>query len=381
MVLNKRSFMKKNRQVNLEILRILCMLMIITIHVANHGMLITFAQKGTLSYYIVWTLFGFGFSCINLYILISGYFLVDSHFSSWRVIKLELQVLFYALGITLLFWITGWAREREMKYMIYSVTPIISDFYWFPTMYVGMVLLAPLLNRLARSLTKRQFQCTLVLLFVLFSVWSTVFFYSSGMNIAGGAAEMWFLVVYMFGAYLKLHYVPENKPGKWVLLGIIFSLSVPISRFVIEALLDTPLGKISFLDDLMWGYSVFFQYNSILVCLAAGCIFIAFLNMPHLGEGIMAPLIRWLGACAFGAYLIHDHYYIREWFWEKLAAYNWLNQWYLPLAIIGTVFAIFLVCALLDSIRMLIFSIIEKKLKLSEKCLKLDTWLKKKWNA
>lgn len=373
--------MKKNRQVNLEILRIICMLMIITMHVTNHGMLITFATKGTLSYYIVWTLFGLGFSSINLYILISGYFLVESRFSSYRIVKLELQVLFYALGITLLFWLTGWAKEREMKYMVYSCTPILSDFYWFPTMYVGMILLSPLLNRVAKSLTKRQFECTLVLLFVMFSVWTTVFFYTSGMNIAGGAAELWFLVVYMFGAYFRLHYKPDNKPGKWILWSIVISALIPISRFVIEALLSTPLGNFSFLEDLMWGYSLFYQYNSILACLAAGCIFVAFLNMPHLGEGIFAPLIRRLGVCAFGAYLIHDHYYIREWLWERLMAYNWLYKWYLSFAIIGTVLAIFLVCSAIDAIRMLVFDLIEKKLKLVDKCKKLDNWLLSKWNG
>ena len=99
--------MEKKRQVNLEILRMISMFMIIVIHIVNHGWMIDLVQKGTASYYIVWFLFGIGFTSINIYILISGYFLVMSKFSSWKVLRMVRHVLFSALGITLLFWITG----------------------------------------------------------------------------------------------------------------------------------------------------------------------------------------------------------------------------------------------------------------------------------
>ena len=113
--------MEKKRQVNLEILRMISMFMIIVIHIVNHGWMIDLVQKGTASYYIVWFLFGIGFTSINIYILISGYFLVMSKFSSWKVLRMVLQVLFYALGITLLFWITGWAGEKELKIFHFSM--------------------------------------------------------------------------------------------------------------------------------------------------------------------------------------------------------------------------------------------------------------------
>ena len=155
------QIMKKTREANLELLRIIAMIMILTMHLINHGGMIDLAQKGTVSYYLAWGMFGFCFPSINLYILISGYFLVESRFSSWKLIRLGMQVWFYALGITLFFWLSG-KGEREFKYMVYSLTPIISDFYWFITMYVGMYLLSPFLNRFAKSLTKRQMQCSVL---------------------------------------------------------------------------------------------------------------------------------------------------------------------------------------------------------------------------
>ena len=58
--------MKKQRMANLELLRIISMLMIITVHLMNHGSIIYCAKEGTPSYYLAWGLFGIGFISINL---------------------------------------------------------------------------------------------------------------------------------------------------------------------------------------------------------------------------------------------------------------------------------------------------------------------------
>ncbi len=128
--------MKKTRQANLELLRIFAMVMVVTAHLVNHGNMIYGAQPGTASYYVVWTLFGVSFVCINVYLLISSYFLVESRFSLWKLVKMVVQVFFYAFGITLIFWLFT-DVPHELKYMVYSVLPVSSDFYWFVSMYVG----------------------------------------------------------------------------------------------------------------------------------------------------------------------------------------------------------------------------------------------------
>lgn len=73
---------------------------------------------GTASYYLVWTLFGVSFTCINLYLLISSYFLTKSRFSLWKLVKMAVQVLFYALGITAIYWIF---TDVPMTWNIWSI--------------------------------------------------------------------------------------------------------------------------------------------------------------------------------------------------------------------------------------------------------------------
>ncbi len=371
--------MKKARQANLELLRIICMLMVVTMHLVNHGNLITFAKQGSASYYLVWTLFGVSFSCITIYILISGYFLIDSRFSSWKLAKLGGQVFFYAFGITALFWLFGGA-QKELKIMVYSLLPISSDFYWFISMYVGMYLFAPLMNKLIRALTKRQLECAMALGFVLVAVWPNLIYFSSALNTAGGVSISWFLVAYLFGAYLKLYYQPDGRFGRKLLLALGALLLIPASRFLIEALLKTPLGKISILDDLMWGYSVFYSYDSILVSLAAFLLFVAFLNLD-IRPGRAAKGIVKVGGAAFGVYLIHDHYYIREMLWTKINGVDWLDKWYLLPACVGVIAAVYVTCTLIELLRQRLFAPINGSGKLKGVFDGLDEKLRGLWRG
>lgn len=371
--------MKKERQANLELLRIISMLMVVTAHLVNHGNMITFARQGSASYYIVWTLFGVAFTCITIYLLISGYFLIDARFSTWKLAKMGGQVFFYAFGITLLFWIFG-DVEHELKNMVYSVLPISSDFYWFISMYVGMYLLSPIMNKLIRAMTKRQLQCAMALSFLLVSVWPNIIYFSSALNTAGGVSISWFLTVYLFGAYLKLYYQPDGRFGRKFGCACLAALLIPLSRFVIEGLLQTPLGKISILDDLMWGYSVFFTYSSILVSLAALLLFVAFLNLK-IRPGRLARWINTVAGAAFGVYLIHDHLYIRESLWTKIDGVSLLDKWYLLPASLGIILAVYGVCTVIELLRQRLFAPIDGNQKLRGFFEKLDEKLKGLWRG
>lgn len=369
--------MQKGRMANLELLRMIAMMMVITIHICNHGGLVDIAQKGTFSYYVVWTLYGLSFVAINVYILISGYFLIESSFSSWRLIKMEMQIFFYSIGILALFWIFG-NVDKDMKYLVYCLTPVISDFYWFATMYVGMYLLSPIINTFARAITKRQFQCTLLLLFVLLSAWTNIFYYTSGMNIVEGVSIAWFVAIYLVGAYIRMYYTPDGNFGKWFLYGGGLMVLIPISRFVIEFLLDTQWFGSRVLEDLLWGYSISYHYNSMFSILGALGLFLAFLNL-RLKDGIGTKIINMMASTSFAVYLIHDHYYMRKSMWEKISPWAWLDDWYLLLAIIATVLAIYAVCMIIELIRRFAFKPVERWCK--PFCDKFDSKLREMWSG
>lgn len=76
---------KNSRNTGLDLLRIMAMLMILTLHYLGKGGALQVEGKTS---YIVWFLEISCMVAVNVYILISGYFLVDSKFSWKKVFKL-----------------------------------------------------------------------------------------------------------------------------------------------------------------------------------------------------------------------------------------------------------------------------------------------------
>lgn len=74
--MEEQKKMGKKRMANVELLRICSMLMIVLMHLLNHGKVLETVEKGSVSYYLTWTIFGISFVSISCYILISGYFCV-----------------------------------------------------------------------------------------------------------------------------------------------------------------------------------------------------------------------------------------------------------------------------------------------------------------
>lgn len=286
---------------------------------------------------------------ISTYILISGYFLCETSFSFRRILKLEGQVWFYSVALYLASLLLL-RQPFDMSSLIAAVFPVLSCEYWFVTMYVGMIVLSPFLNKLLTGLTQRQFRLLLAILFVLFSLWPNIFFFSPALNFGGGSGVVWFTTVYLSGAYLKRFYRPDGKFGRHLLHFFGAALLIPASRFLIELLLSTPLGKIGFLQDLMWGYSLFYQYNSVLVLAAALLLFIAFLNL-EIRPGGLQRLILAAAPLSFGVYLLHDNPNWRGTLWEWINPSQMADKWYLVPGVLVLAAGIFLICALLEMLR------------------------------
>lgn len=339
----------KERQANVELLRICSMLMIVMMHLLNHGKILETTAKGSISYYLVWILFGISFVSISTYILISGYFLCETAFSFRRILKLEGQVWFYSVLLYLISLLLL-RQPFDMASLIAAVFPVLSCEYWFVTMYVGMIALSPFLNKLLMGLSQRQFRLLLGILFVLFSLWPNVFFFSPALNFGGGSGVVWFSAVYLFGAYLKRFYRPDGKFGRHFLHFLAAALLIPASRFLIEILLATPLGNVGFLQDLMWGYSIFYEYNSVLVFAAAILLFTAFLNL-QIRPGCLQRMIVAAAPLSFGVYLLHDNPNVRGILWETLNPSRLAGAWYLVPGVLLLAVSVFAVCALLEWMR------------------------------
>lgn len=110
-----RQGQQKKRMANIETLRLVAMMMVVSLHYLGKGGLLG-RLDGPLSVkdHAAWLLESFSIVAVNVYVLISGYFLVETKFRIKRVITLVLQILFYSCLLPVMLILTGQLSFGEL---------------------------------------------------------------------------------------------------------------------------------------------------------------------------------------------------------------------------------------------------------------------------
>ncbi len=88
----------KKRNANMELLRMISMLMVVMLHgLGKSGLLVNLSISGGANATIAWLLESLSLGAVNIFILISGYYLIDSKFKIGRLIELVAELLFYSV--------------------------------------------------------------------------------------------------------------------------------------------------------------------------------------------------------------------------------------------------------------------------------------------
>ncbi len=358
----------KKRFANIELLRIIAMLFVIVLHyLGKGGTLLAWGDDNfTVNSYIAWAVEAFALVAVNVYVLISGYFLVDSQFKIMRIIKLWMQVFFYSAGIWLIFLVLGKVPADYNGAYWYSMflMPITSQHYWFASSYLFLCLLAPFLGVAARKMSKKQLRTCIVVLLLLFSrVWRILLPMSAAID-DRGYGICWFVCLFMIAAYIRL-YVPIN--GKWIKPFFIYVLSS------VALFLSLPgIGTLSQITGKLPDYyHVFYEYNAPFTMIGAIAMFLAFRNM-HIEESKMSNAINKLASLTFGVYLLHEHTLLRSlWnsFWRVAEYYQ---TRYFLIHFIVVVACIFLAGCIIDAFRQFVFCVISRLFHLEKLGIKLS---------
>ncbi len=342
---------KKERNVAIEILRILAMVLIIFQHFMEYGGIKEGTAMGDLMYPFVYYMYGLVQIAVNCYILISGYFLVTSKFKFKKLIVLWIEVVFYAVFLYLLTVVTGYC-DFSLTTFVSCFVPVITGRYWFVTIYFGMYLLSPFLNIAIRAMNKHQHAKLNILLLILFSVWTT-FPISKGMNVNGGWSIAWFVVLYFISAYFRLYYVPNYKIKYKLLVSLLLSLILPCSKVFIDLATDRGVSVLAGKSTML------FKYESFFVILLAISVFVLFLNI-RVKQNAVSRFILKISPCTFGVYLIHHHAKIYPVMWGLIDGTRFLNNWWFPFYMAGIVLLIFSTCIGIDKIRSIIFAPLDR---------------------
>lgn len=345
--------MKSKRNANIELLRIISMMMVITLHGLDKGdaLVTMFGESGTAV--CAWVIESFCIMAVNIYMLISGYFLVKCEFKSGRIIELMLQTLFYTFGIVMLLSVTGnLAIGSLSRYeWIQIIFPFHMGQYWFVSSYIIMYLFAPILAKAANNMTKKQLGLIILMLLAYESVVKSVLPIGMERDEKGYSA-VWFMLVFLIAAYIRLYGIKLiKKPIAGLALYVVCVVAIFFENYYLQY-------RYSLAESFSYIQGISYHYNHILVILAAVGIFAFFLYSKPI-EGVIAKLICFISPMSFGVYLAHEQIKVRflwpEWLGIKDAVKaDWSA---LLIKVVLAVLVVYIIGSVIDFIRIQIFKV------------------------
>lgn len=359
--------MKKERERNYEILRILAMLMIVCLHyLSKGGALAAPSGKLGVSGFTAWLVEAFCLVAVNVYVLISGYFGIGEKTDikitsvSKRTIRIWLQVLAYSVVIGIIFLITG-LQEFDVYTVFMYAFPVVTEHYWFATAYLLLTLLMPFLNAGFDRMDKRSIQGILGCMLLVFSAAKTVLPMQLPWDHKGYDA-LWFVFLYLTGAYLKRYGVKWITNRKRAFSLYVCGSLITFASFLVIRYLYVSFGILE--NFISYGYS----YNFFFCYLAAIGLFLAFGNNAKSEKPrTCSPLLQRISGATFGVYLIHEHVNLRylwpTWFQSADFAAASVPVFLLHMA--GTVVTVYLVCTAIEIVRSTFVKKIQSKTKIT----------------
>lgn len=327
----------KPRNSNIELLRIIAMLMIIAHHIAIHsGFFFPTETVPINRLWVQWIQLG-GKIGVNIFVFITGYFSITSgKFKTNKLVNLWLQVFTYSCVIFLLFACFS-TESLQLEALLKGFFPITFSTWWFASAYFVLYLLTPFLNQYLNSITKREYQRLLLLFMVLWCIIPTFLF-----NDWQGNDLLWFVFLYACAGYLRMHFNIETFKRSTYFIWCFLLTALTYCSAVVLDFLGTKFSV------LAKGATIFYDMQRLPVFLISITLFLGFskINIGNISS------INFISSTTFGIYLIHDNGFIRPLLWDTLF-HNTAHQTSLFLIpyTIAEIFIVFLVCSAIELFR------------------------------
>lgn len=329
------------RNSNMELLRIIVMLLILMLH-------INFVPLGApnsidfninpLTSFLRLEFEALAIVGVNVFVLISGWYGIRLRTQS--VCKFVFQVLFWGTLIYAIAVLSGLTIHNSQ-----TILKILSlQSHWFVLQYLFLMLLSPILNAYIEKSGRQQLRKFLIYFFLLQTIFDWVHpfwkIYQSGYSVTS------FIGLYLLGRYFNT-YKPAITSWKFSRLALMYLAISTIPALLVGLIIwQNPAESVT-----ARAYPWFLSYCSPFTIMASVCLVLAFSKIR-----LQKRWINWVAASAFSVYLIHMHpsifiYYknFSRFIYEHYTAISYLA------IILLFIFAVFLVCIILDKVRIIVW--------------------------
>lgn len=326
---------KKTRQSNIELCRIISILLVVLVH----SQMTVFGVPRTegIDTVLVYGLESISIIGVNVFVLISGYFSIRLKVKN--IVNLLYICFFYMTLLNVLRLATD---TMELKYLFF-----ISQSNWFIPRYIGLMILSPVLNAFCDNAEKKTFQYVVIGI-SLFSCYWGFLMHSWWPDFHYGYSLIHFCILYLIARYFKLHDFGIFNTFNCFLGYISCSLILTAIAYLlaIEGIKESMIWRI-------------YDYNNPVVLVSSICFFISFakLNIPS------NMIINLAAQSTLSVLLLHSHKVLSVYI---KGFYRYLKEQNVFIYLIGmvTILTVILVISvLIDQIRIKSFNYLYNKLE------------------
>lgn len=318
------------RESNFELLRIVAMLLVLVVHadfVAIGAPDRSYADaygwlSGTTRVFFEMA----AMVCVNLFVLISGWFSIKTTVRGFC--GFMFQCIFFFT-----FTYVGWLliTHGSVKGADVASCFCLSPSNWFVKAYVGLYIVAPLLNLFCEKVGEQSLRYTVVLLVGYQTIWGWL---GPNNTIDSGYTAFSFICLYLLARYMRLYYRGTHTCGQWLAVYWLTVVLNTAAYFLFPTWLKVdsyanPLVVIGALSLFMWFAQLKIEKNR---------------------------WINFVAKSAFAVYLFHAAPKMMAYYKNYVsAAYDATHGVLAVLAVAGVIAAYFVVAVIVDRVRIFLW--------------------------
>ena len=290
-----------NRDSGIELLRIFLMILITLHHFSLYSGIKDISK--TTYYLCEWG----GKIGVELFLIISGYFMVKSKFKIRKIIILWCQIFFYAISLLLIEFCINKPNNMSRLDIIGYFIPINSLKYGFITNYIHIYILSPFIIKLIKTLNYKDLGKFIIVCCIVYILSNNLII---GAKIEYFENTFGYIFFFIIGCYLRIYgsrYLEKN-----VMKNISISVLIVISYIGVRILIEKINIQSNVINDFINRF-VNLSVNSVFTLYISISLFYCFLNIK-----VKSNLINYIASCSLSVYLIQEHPIIKNIIWKNI---------------------------------------------------------------
>lgn len=342
---------REERNVGLDLLRIILALMVVTIHFNAPGtgqvyMHCTTQPLSTLISLVV----ALTYPAVNTYVLISGYYSFKSPKTYRKIVsslvRLWLCLTFFSI---LGYLIVSLFNNQPISFtvLLTRLFPLTRSVWWFMSVYFVLMLISPCINKVISSFSKQENLFALLLMLIICSVLPFFVNWKDAIGTNYGYSLVWFVVIYFTGALMCLYTTNDNSHLFVKGISVYFLLSILFVG------LNYLLNRISFTQG-----NTVSMYNSLIVYGQAIALFISFKSLK-INNKVLGKVIVFFAGLSLAVYVFHCQEDISKFIWSNIHPSYYANSYSIISIYVVSISGLYFIAVFIEFIRVKLFNLLK----------------------